>query len=129
MSRPLRFTFILVLAAFGTGLAAVGGWRYARASAPVSGPIIVISIDTLKSPRYKAHLERQQWDAVVIDESHNLIGEKSFRNKLARRLAPRTDALLLASKHSIDTLLAWSRWRRQHQYRARQSHYRRRENQ
>jgi arylsulfatase A-like enzyme/Tfp pilus assembly protein PilF len=49
VSRPLRFTFILILAAFGTGLAAVGGWRYARASAPVSGPIIVISIDTLRA--------------------------------------------------------------------------------
>jgi SRSO17 transposase len=35
------------------------------------------------------------------------------------------DALLLAAKHSIDTLLAWSRWRRRHQARARQCHYRR----
>ncbi|MGH9140114.1 MAG: sulfatase-like hydrolase/transferase, partial [Vicinamibacterales bacterium] len=49
MSRSLRFIFILLLAALGTGLAAVGGWRYARASAPVSGPIIVISIDTLRA--------------------------------------------------------------------------------
>jgi arylsulfatase A-like enzyme/predicted Zn-dependent protease len=40
---------ILLLAAFGTGLAAVGGWRYARASAPVNGPIFVISIDTLRA--------------------------------------------------------------------------------
>ena len=39
------------------------------------------------------------------------------------------DALLLTTRHTITTLLAWSRWRRQHQYRARQSHYRRRENQ
>lgn len=39
------------------------------------------------------------------------------------------DALLLAANHTITTLLAWSRWRRQHQYRARVSHYRRRENQ
>src|SRR5438105_15004061 len=30
-------------------MAAVGGWRYARASAPVSGPIILISIDTLRA--------------------------------------------------------------------------------
>ncbi len=49
MSRSPRFIFILLLAALGTGLAAVGGWRYARASAPVSGPIIVISIDTLRA--------------------------------------------------------------------------------
>jgi len=37
------------------------------------------------------------------------------------------DALLLATNHSLATLLAWSQWRRRHQYRARQSHYRRRE--
>ena len=55
MSRPFRFTFILVLAALGTGLAAVGGWRYARASAPVSGPIIVISIDTLRADHLPAY--------------------------------------------------------------------------
>jgi SRSO17 transposase len=35
------------------------------------------------------------------------------------------DALLLGAKHTIDTLLAWSRWRRRHQARARQCHYRR----
>jgi SRSO17 transposase len=39
------------------------------------------------------------------------------------------DALLLVTQHTVTTLLAWSRWRRQHQYRARQSHYRRREHQ
>jgi SRSO17 transposase len=39
------------------------------------------------------------------------------------------DALLLATNRTITSLLAWSRWRRQHQYRARRSHYRRRENQ
>lgn len=39
------------------------------------------------------------------------------------------DALLLVTNHTIGTLLAWSRWRRRHQYRARQSHYRRRQNQ
>ena len=55
MSRPLRFTFILFLAALGTTLAAVGGWRYARASAPVSGPIILISIDTLRADHLPAY--------------------------------------------------------------------------
>ncbi len=49
MSRPIRFTFILFLAGLCTALAAVGGWRYARASAPLSGPIILISIDTLRA--------------------------------------------------------------------------------
>lgn len=55
MSRPLRFIFILILAAVGTGLAAVGGWRYARASAPVSGPIILISVDTLRADHLPAY--------------------------------------------------------------------------
>ena len=55
MSRPLRFTFIIFLASLGTVLAAVGGWRYARASAPVSGPIIVISIDTLRADHLPAY--------------------------------------------------------------------------
>jgi SRSO17 transposase len=35
------------------------------------------------------------------------------------------DALLLGAKHTIDTLLTWSRWRRRHQARARECHYRR----
>src|SRR5712672_1713041 len=55
VSRPLRFTFIVFFAALGTVLAAVGGWRYARASAPVNGPIIVISIDTLRADHLPAY--------------------------------------------------------------------------
>jgi hypothetical protein len=37
------------------------------------------------------------------------------------------DPLFLTTRHIINSLLAWSRWRRQHQYRAPLSHYRRRE--
>jgi arylsulfatase A-like enzyme/Tfp pilus assembly protein PilF len=51
LARPFRYTFILALVALSTCLAAVGGWRYARASAPVSGPIILISIDSLRADR------------------------------------------------------------------------------
>jgi SRSO17 transposase len=36
-------------------------------------------------------------------------------------------SLLLATTHSIDAVLAWSRWRRQHQARARECHYRHRQ--
>ncbi|WP_062207676.1 SNF2-related protein [Streptomyces sp. NBRC 109706] len=58
----------------------------------------IISVDTLKNiGQYRHHLERIQWDAVVIDESHNLINQGSQRRALAETLAPRTDALLLAS--------------------------------
>jgi len=39
------------------------------------------------------------------------------------------DALLLAARHTITTLLRWSAWRRRHQHRARESHYRRRKHQ
>ncbi|MFC5214741.1 helicase-related protein [Streptomyces coerulescens] len=59
---------------------------------------VIVSIDTLKNTdQYKHHLERITWDAVVIDESHNLINRGSLRNQLARLLAPQTDALILAS--------------------------------
>jgi len=36
-------------------LAAAGGWRYARASAPVPGPVILISIDTLRADHLPAY--------------------------------------------------------------------------
>ncbi|HUK36702.1 MAG TPA: sulfatase, partial [Vicinamibacterales bacterium] len=55
MSRPLRSVFILGVAALGTALAAVGGWHYARASAPVPGPVILISIDTLRADHLPAY--------------------------------------------------------------------------
>ncbi|MFD7276016.1 SNF2-related protein [Streptomyces sp. NPDC059862] len=59
---------------------------------------VIISVDTLKNiGQYRHHLEHIQWDAVVIDESHNLINPGSQRRALAEILAPRTDALLLAS--------------------------------
>ena len=49
MNRPFRQTFILILVALGACLAAVGAWRHARAPTPVNGPIILISIDTLRA--------------------------------------------------------------------------------
>jgi tetratricopeptide (TPR) repeat protein len=55
VARPLRYTVILALVALGATLAAVGGWRYARASAPVQGPIILISIDTLRADHLPAY--------------------------------------------------------------------------
>ncbi|MEU6181027.1 SNF2-related protein [Streptomyces coeruleorubidus] len=59
---------------------------------------VIISMDTLKNPkRYRPWLENIRWDAVVIDESHNLINQGSDRRALADLLAERTDALVLAS--------------------------------
>ena len=40
---------IVGLVSVGTALSAVGGWRYARASAPVSGPIVLLSVDSLRA--------------------------------------------------------------------------------
>jgi superfamily II DNA or RNA helicase len=57
----------------------------------------IISIDTLKSEKYLAYLRRQHWDAIVIDESHNVTNSSTQNNRLARVLAPTTDALILAS--------------------------------
>jgi superfamily II DNA or RNA helicase len=57
----------------------------------------IISIDTLKSDRYVASLRKQRWDAVVIDESHNLSNAATLNNRLARLLARNTEALILAS--------------------------------
>ena len=58
---------------------------------------VIVSIDTLKSDRYHAHLTKQHWDAVVIDESHNVTNDATQNNRLARLLSSRTDALILAS--------------------------------
>lgn len=57
----------------------------------------IISIDTLKSDRYLSHLRRHKWDAVVIDESHNVTNTSSLNHRLADTLAKNTDALILAS--------------------------------
>ncbi|MFJ8712423.1 SNF2-related protein [Streptomyces violaceus] len=57
----------------------------------------IVSVDTLKSATYAHHLENITWDAVVIDESHNLVNKGTRNNRLARRLAEQTDALILAS--------------------------------
>ncbi|UWZ59955.1 DEAD/DEAH box helicase [Dactylosporangium aurantiacum] len=58
---------------------------------------VIISVDTLKSDLYAHHLDRTDWDAVVIDESHNLLNRGTKNNDLANLLARRTDALVLAS--------------------------------
>jgi superfamily II DNA or RNA helicase len=60
-------------------------------------PRVIVSVDTLKSDRYRAHLGTQQWDAVVVDESHNVTNTATQNNRLVRLLAPNTEALVLAS--------------------------------
>ncbi|AQP44686.1 helicase [Tessaracoccus flavus] len=58
---------------------------------------VIISIDTLKQERFVHDLRRHHWDAVVIDESHNVTNTATLNNRLASILAPQADALILAS--------------------------------
>lgn len=63
---------------------------------------IIMSIDTLKDiGRYSHFLENTRWDVVVIDEAHNVSGgtnpEKHLSFRLARRLARRSNSLLLTT--------------------------------
>lgn len=49
MARSTRHTVILVVVTLSGCLAAFGGWRFAKASAPVNGPIVLVSIDSLRA--------------------------------------------------------------------------------
>jgi arylsulfatase A-like enzyme/tetratricopeptide (TPR) repeat protein len=78
LSRPFRYTFILLLAALSTALAAVSGWRYARASAPINGPIILIAVDSLRADHLPAYgntrvktpgIDRLAADGVVFERA------------------------------------------------------------
>lgn len=80
MARPFRYTLILATVAFGAALAAVGGWRYARASAPLSGPVIVISIDALRADHLPAYgysgvktpaIDQLAADGVVFERAYS----------------------------------------------------------
>jgi tetratricopeptide (TPR) repeat protein len=71
LAHSFRYSFILASVAAGTTLAAVGGWRYARASAPVSGPILLISVDALRADRLPTYghtrIETPAFDALSAD--------------------------------------------------------------
>jgi choline-sulfatase len=79
LSRRFRYTFILCLIAVATALAAMGGWRYARASSPVSGPIILISIDSLRADHLPAYgyrgVRTPALDTLVAD---GVVFERAF---------------------------------------------------
>ncbi len=55
MARSARHTAILAIVTVSGCLAAFGGWRFAKASAPVNGPIVLISIDSLRADRLPAY--------------------------------------------------------------------------
>ncbi|RLP06069.1 helicase-related protein [Propionibacterium australiense] len=58
---------------------------------------VIISMDTLKQDHFVNDLRKHHWNAVVIDESHNVTNASTQNNALARNLAATTDALILAS--------------------------------
>lgn len=98
---PFRRTLILVSVALGTALAAAGGWKYARASAPLSGPIIIISIDTLRADHLPAY-GYQKVKTPAIDElaSSGVVFERAYSH------APQTlpaHAALLAGRLPFET--------------------------
>jgi len=61
----------------------------------------IISIDTLKQNNaFRTHVERAEWDVIVIDEAHNVAergNDRSQRAKIAKILSDRSDALILLS--------------------------------
>jgi arylsulfatase A-like enzyme len=79
MARPFRFTLILVSAGLGTALAAFGGWHYARASAPLSGPIVLISVDTLRADHLPAYgYERVKTPAIDALASDGVVFDRAY---------------------------------------------------
>ncbi len=60
----------------------------------------IISIDTLKAARqYRSFIENAYWDIIVLDEAQHVAERpgRSLRNKLAKLLADRSDALIMLS--------------------------------
>jgi choline-sulfatase len=101
LARPFRHTFILILVALGTCMAAFGGWRFARASAPVNGPIILISIDALRADHLPAYgytnVHTPAIDALAAD---GVVFERAYSN------VPQTlpaHAALLTGRLPVDT--------------------------
>lgn len=64
---------------------------------------VIVSIDTLKRDiQYGAALDASYWDIIVIDEAQNVAdraidGHRAQRAKLAKRLATRSDTLIMLS--------------------------------
>ena len=99
--RPFRRTLILASVTLGTALAAAGGWKYARASAPLSGPIIIISIDTLRADHLPAYGYRKV-KTPAIDQlaSNGVVFERAYSH------TPQTlpaHAALLAGRLPFET--------------------------
>jgi choline-sulfatase len=69
----------LIVVALSGCLAAFGGWRFAKASAPVNGPIVLISIDALRPDHLGAYgdagartpaIDRLAEDGIVFERAY-----------------------------------------------------------
>ncbi len=78
-SRRIRALIILTAFAAAVIGAAVLGWRYAEASKPLAGPIVLISIDTLRADRLPAYgyragttptLDRLAREGIVFERAY-----------------------------------------------------------
>jgi len=59
---------------------------------------VIVSVDTLKNDdQYRRYLENCHWDAVWIDECHNVANANTDRNQLATLLADHCHSLILTS--------------------------------
>ena len=70
-----------MLVAACAALAAFGGWRFARASAPIHGPVVLISVDSLRADRLPVYGHTQgntpAIDALAAD---GLIFDRAYSN-------------------------------------------------
>jgi arylsulfatase A-like enzyme/predicted Zn-dependent protease len=99
--RPFRRTLILASVALGTALSAAGGWRYARASAPLNGPIIIISVDTLRADHLPAYgYQKVKTPAIDLLAANGVVFERAYSH------TPQTlpaHTALLAGRLPFDT--------------------------
>lgn len=101
MARPFRSTFIIAIVGLAAGLAAFGGWRFARASAPVNGPVILISIDTLRADHLPAYgYTRLRTPAIDQLAADGLVFERAYAHVPQTRPA---HAALLTGRLPFET--------------------------
>ncbi|WP_456328553.1 helicase-related protein [Archaeoglobus sp.] len=73
---------------------------YCRHDAPEG--VYVVSIDTAKKDRNSRLIRRVKWDAIIVDEAHNL-GSDSQRDKFVRSLEVEHKIFLSATPHRGDS--------------------------